>query len=206
MVAFLRLDPDKVALAAGRRVIPAEDYGQAVSGAELLADAKARSDAVLAEAQEEAEAERRRGYEEGLAAGQAEIAERMLVLVGQSVDYLGTAERDLARLVMLCLRRILGERAEEDVVIAAARNALAHVRGESRVTLAVRPDVVEAVRGRVGEVLSGSGDIGTIEVAADPGLRQGGCRLETEIGVVDASIETQLEALERAMAVRIGLG
>lgn len=206
MAAFLRLMPDSVAPAPGRRVIAAEDYARSVTGAEVLADAEARAEAILAKAEVEAEAERRRGYEEGLAEGQAEIAERMMVLIGRSVDYLATAEQDLARLVILCLRRMLGERAEEDVVIAVARVALAHVRGESRVTLVVRPDVTDAVRARVSEVLSGSGDIGFLEVAADPGMAEGGCRLETELGVVDASIETQLAALERAMTARIGGG
>ena len=41
-------------------------------------------------------------------------------------------------------------------------------------------------------------------MVADRRLSAGGCILETEIGVVDASIEVQLKALERSLAKRLG--
>ena len=44
----------------------------------------------------------------------------------------------------------------------------------------------------------------TLEVVADHRLKGGGCVLETELGIVDASVELQLQALEKALKSRIG--
>lgn len=185
-------------------MLAAEEYARIVSLDALAADAEAKAQQILAAAEAEREAERKRGYAEGLAEGRAETAERMLALVSRSVDYLASAERDVARIVMICLRRVLSELPEEEIVIQAARAAIGNVRGEPRATLRVRPEIAEGVRSRVGEILSGTEDVGFLEVSADPQLEAGGCRLETDIGMVDASLEVQLAALEAAMASRVG--
>jgi type III secretion protein L len=203
MDAFLRLDPDRPALAPGQKIIAPADYALRVAAQELLAEAEARAQRIGEEAERAFAAEKARGYTEGMATAQAEIAEQMLEIVARSVEYLANAEGEVARTVMLCLRKILGETPEEEVVIRAARNALAVVRNEARVTLAVRPEVQDAVRERIGEVLHGNGGIGFLEVTGDAGLEPGGCRLETEVGVVDASIEVQIQAIEAAMRARL---
>jgi type III secretion protein L len=42
--------------------------------------------------------------------------------------------------------------------------------------------------------------ISFVDVAGDARLRAGGCILESELGIVDASIDVQLDALRRALA------
>ncbi|MEZ9134252.1 FliH/SctL family protein, partial [Vibrio breoganii] len=38
-----------------------------------------------------------------------------------------------------------------------------------------------------------------VEVIADARLKNGGCILETEVGIIDASIDGQLQALKQAI-------
>lgn len=214
MATFVRLDPKRATLGPDVRVLAPEDYASFAASDTLLTDARARAEAILAEAETQAQeiaaqaealyaSEKLRGFEEGQAEASAEISERMITMVTRSVDYLASAEGQIARVVILCLRKILDDAPEEDKVIAAARNALSVVRNEARVTLVVRPDIRDAVADRIGELLSGYGDIGFLDVAADAGLAEGGCRLETDLGVVDASIEQQITALENAMKARL---
>lgn len=217
MAAFVRLTPDRPQLDPAATVLAPEDYARAVDAAALRETAERDASAIRREAETEAarlkaeaeavyEAEKRRGFEDGLAAGQAEVAERMVTLVTRSVDYLASAEGEVARTVLVCLRKILGEFPEEDLVLRAARAALGLVRSESRIRLCVRPEVEPALRDRVGALLAGHGDIGFVEIVGDPSMTRGGCRLETELGVVDASIEQQLDALEKAIRHGAGLG
>ena len=67
----------------------------------------------------------------------------------------------------------------------------------------VSTDVEAEVRERVGEVLSGNGGVSFLEVVGDERIGKGGCLLESEAGVVDASIQQQLEALEGALNARV---
>ncbi len=41
--------------------------------------------------------------------------------------------------------------------------------------------------------------MGYLEVVGDARLDQGGCILETEIGIIDASLDSQLAALQAAL-------
>jgi type III secretion protein L len=205
MAAFVRLDPDRPRLDPARTILTPAEYALAVDNAGIRAAAEADAAQVREEAREAFAAEKRRGYEQGLAEGQAEIAERMIALVTRSVDYLASAEGAVARTVLVCLRKILGEFPEEDLVLRAARAALGLVRDESRVRLCVRPEVEADLRERVGELLSGRGAVGAVEIVSDPSMARGGCRLETELGVVDASIEQQFRALEAAIGRGVGI-
>ena len=214
MAAFVRLTPDRPALAPGARVLAPGDYAAFVAAETVRAEAEARAEALVAEAEARAaeiraaaeqvfEDEKARGYRTGMDAAQAEIADQMLTIVARSVDYLAKAEGEVAGAVMMCLRKILGDMPEGDVVIAAARNALAIVRNEPRVTVSVRPEVADEVRGRIGEILRDFGEIGFLEINADPTLEAGGCRLETEVGVVDASVEVQVAAIDKVIREKL---
>lgn len=203
MATFVRLRPDRPMIEPGQKILSHEDYATRLTAENTLEEARNEAAQIIEDAHATFEAEKKRGYEEGMSTANAEIAEQMMTIVTRSVDYLATAEGEVAKTVMLCLRKILGETPEEDLVIAAARNALSIVRNEARVAVVVRPDVQDQVRDRVGEILKGHGDVGFIEIVTDSGLPKGGCRLETEVGVVDASIEIQIDAIENAMKSRV---
>lgn len=203
MAGFIQLTPDQIKLDPALRVLKAADYSCAVEAEAVLADAKKQAETILADAENTYKEEKARGREEGLGEAQGEVAEQILNVVSRSVDYLAGAEAEVASIVLTCLRKILGEFADEDLVIQEARTALQVVRNEPRVTLRVSTDVETQVRDRVGEILSGNGGVSFLEVVGDERISRGGCRLESEAGVVDASVNQQLEALERALNARV---
>ena len=203
MAAFVQLTPDAVKLDPALRVLKAADYADAIEAETVLSDARRRAEAILANAEKTYKEEKARGREEGLAEAQGEVAEQILNVVSRSVDYLAGAEAEVASIVLTCLRKILGDFPDEELVIREARTALQVVRNEPRVTLRVSTDVEAEVRERVGEVLSGNGGVSFLEVVGDERIGKGGCLLESEAGVVDASIQQQLEALEGALNARV---
>ncbi|MEF1164548.1 SctL family type III secretion system stator protein VscL, partial [Vibrio parahaemolyticus] len=44
---------------------------------------------------------------------------------------------------------------------------------------------------------------GYVDVVADARLKNGGCILETEVGIIDASIDGQIQALKQAMVKQL---
>ena len=73
------------------------------------------------------------------------------------------------------------------------------MRGEQKVTVRVSPADEPAVSKALAAMTSGS----YLNVVADPRLKRDSCILESDLGVIDASLETQLKALERAFSAKI---
>lgn len=204
MAAFVRLRADRPSVDGAARIIARNDYAEAVEAQRLLEEARSEAEQLVRAAREKFDSAREQGYAEGSAAAQQELAERMFELVAGSVDYLGNAEAQLSRVVMACLRKILGTFPEEDLVIRAARAALEDLRNEPRAILRVHPSIADAVRDRKSEIMQGDSDVAYVEVVGDDRMERGSARLESEAGIVDASIEVQIKALEKVFGQRLG--
>ena len=121
----------------------------------------------------------------------------------RGADYLASLEERVVDVVVRSLRRILGEMDDKERIVRVVRHSLEVVRNQRQVILRVSPAEIDAVRARLNEILSGFPGITNLEVAADGRLPAGGCILETEIGVVDASVDVQLEAVVKALTKRM---
>lgn len=194
------LQINELNLVADGPIIPAEEF-QAVLDAEgIIKQAEARAAAIL-EAAEQKYAERKRdGYEDGLREGRLEMAEKMMDTVASSVDYLSSLEAKVVQIVGKCLKKVLGKIPQEDRVTSVVRNALAVTRNESKVTIRVCPADVETIQSRLSEIMKPYRGLNFVDVVPDSRLTTDGCVLETDIGVVDASLDTQLEAIEKSLA------
>lgn len=204
MEPFIRLTPGTFGLRPDTRLLKARDYQALVDARRLLAETQQQTQELLAEAAREYERQKQRGYEEGMNQAKLEMAERLIQAAEHSVNYLAHLENKVATLVMTAVRKIVGEFDDVELTLRVVHRALQVVRNQPQVTIRVHPDQELALCSRLGErLLAGYSEVGALEVIADPRLAMGGCILETEIGVVDASIEVQLQALERALKSRI---
>ena len=78
------------------------------------------------------------------------------------------------------------------------------VRNQQHVTIRVAPADEKAVRAELASMLASvPGGTSFLDVVPDARLERGACLLESELGVVDASLETQLKALENALRSKI---
>jgi hypothetical protein len=74
------------------------------------------------------------------------------------------------------------------------RQALKAVKNQKEAILKVSPQDSQAVRDNLKEILS-DGIVDYLVVVADSRLTPGTCILETDLGVIDASLDVQLEAI-----------
>ncbi|MCZ4329450.1 HrpE/YscL family type III secretion apparatus protein [Castellaniella denitrificans] len=186
------------------RVLRAADYTALVQAQALLDEARAQADAILAGAQEAFEAERRRGYEDGKQEALLDQAEKMIETVGRTVDYFAGVENEMVDLVMSAVRKVVDGFDDRDKVMIVVRNVLAVVRNQKHMTLRLNPDEVEVVRARINDILAEYPGIGYLDLMADARLAQGACILESEIGMVEASLEGQISALQGAFQRTLG--
>jgi type III secretion protein L len=203
MDPFIRLTLNKSTLQPDTRILKARDYQVCEAAGQVLADAQRRAEDILAQAEQVYEAQKARGYEDGMNAAKQDMAEQMLDTVERTVDYFAQVEKRVAAVVISAVRKILGEFDDEELTVGVVRNALQVVRTQKQVTVRVSPSQEQTVRERLDAILAGYSGISYLEIMPDHRLKRGGCILETDIGVVDASVEVQLRALERALKARI---
>ncbi len=184
-------------LQPGQRVIRARDYSIIEKSTTLIAKAREQAVLIIAEAKEAFQQEKERGYQEGLMQSRMEQSEQMLKMVDQSINYLSDVEASLAEILMTAVSKIIDDYDDRKLTVGLIKSGLQHVRNERQVTVRVPPSHFAYVKERIGEILSGYKGIGLLNPVSDPRLKAGSCILESRIGVVDASIDIQLEALKK---------
>jgi type III secretion protein L len=200
---MIRLDLAKLAIIPDDGVLKADDYRAYVDAETTLAAARADALGTRAEAEAEFLRQSERGFAEGLRKGQDDCAEQMLELVSRGVQFLRGLEETVASLVMLALEQMLGAMDDRELLMKVVHKALSVVQERGPVTIRVHLDQVGYVEEQLGAGAS-SGDSRVIEVVPDPLLGRSDCILETELGVIDASLDVQLEAIRKTLLSAVG--
>ena len=204
---MLLVNKTDFALQSDRRVVKATDAATVRSAAEIIAAAEADAARIREEAKAAFEEEKRRGYEKGISDGKMEIAMQKLDQVDSSVAFMESVEEKMAEIVMKALKTCVVEIGDREMVVQIVRKTMAAViRTQRTVTLKVAPEQVDAVRARVSELRTAFPTIETFDVVEDPRLKGAACILETEAGVADASVESQLAAIEKSLRKHIAKG
>jgi type III secretion protein L len=197
---MLILKNDNFEIRSDRRLLKAADVAAVRTAAQLVADANAEADRIRASAGDALEEARKRGYDQGLSEGKLEIAAQKLDQVDASVAFMESVESKMSSVVMKALRSCVEEIGDEEMIRHIVRKTLkAVIRTQKHVTLKVPPDLVPSVRSRIEELLVKYPTVETFDVVEDPRLTGPSCLLETEAGVADASVETQLSAIEKSL-------
>ena len=191
-------------IAPGQRVLRAAEVAAWGDAEALLASARQQADAIIAGAEAALEAERQRGYAEGVAEAQMEQAEKMIDTVSRTIDYFARVEGDVVALVMSAVRKIIDGFNDEERVLIVVKNALSVVRNQKQMTLRLHPQQVDVARARMNDLLASYPGVGYLDIVADGRLSLESCILESEIGLVEASIEGQIKALETAFTKVLG--
>lgn len=188
-----------VRIASARRVLRAAEVP-------LLSDAQTLRERLdhlcgvqarhLAEAAAQARDEgRAAGLEEGRRLGAEQLAEQLAALADQAARDSERSRNQAGALALQVVRKLLGQFADDAVLVALADAATADLLPAQPLAIAVHPGRVDAVRQR----LAGRAEPAQrIEVRGDASLAPDGCRLETGYGSVDVSLASQLARLAAA--------
>jgi len=198
---MLLINKPDFTLVSDRRLVKAADVATVHTAEEVIAAAEADAARIREEAKAAFEEEKKRGYEKGLKDGKLEIAMQKLEQLDQSVAFMESVEVKMADVVMKALKSCVMEIGDKEMVVNIVRKTMnAVIRTQRHVTLKVAPEMVAAVKERVAALRLDYPTVETFDVVEDPRLKGPACILETEAGVADASVDTQLAAIERSLA------
>lgn len=158
-------------------------------------------------AREVREAEER-GRRAGIEEAARELRQGVDALTGALEEVSGLRERllarnsdDMARLIMGIARQVLDlELAmRPEAVLETVRKGLAMAVQSDTHHVFVNPADLELVLAEKPLFLAGVTGLKNIVVEADPAVGRGGCRLVSDLGEVDATLERRLEELEATL-------
>jgi flagellar biosynthesis/type III secretory pathway protein FliH len=143
------------------------------------------------------------GHEQGRIQARDELAAAVATLTAQAAQAIERLRGELAALALQVVRKLMAPLAADAQLAALAQTAAIDMLPAQNLTLAVHPDLCDSVRARLaGGTASGLGDVATpalrFEVRGDPACGHDSCRIETELGSVDASLCAQLARLAAA--------
>ena len=190
-------------LSSSARLVKAADV-QTVCDAQAVIEAAEAEAARLREAAKAAfEDERRRGYAKGLADVQEEVSRRKLLLAEESAAFMESVEGKMGDIVMKALRKCVDEIGDRELVVQVVRKVIrVVVRNQRQITLRVAPEMVETVRSRMNDILADFPHLDEVDVQEDSRMKGTACAVETAAGLADASVETQLAAVEESIRRR----
>jgi type III secretion protein L len=198
MGTLLFLKHENFAVPPGARVLKAADYAILTRAGEMLDLAAREAAAIRAAAGQVYAEEKERGYADGLAEGKMETAASMMETLTSGIDYLAGLEERVVDLVMQVVCKVIQGFDDKALVLGLVRKALTYARSQKRVTLRVCPGDAELVQAHLQELLRDHPGIGILDVAADPRLQKGACLLESELGIIDAGLDVQLQGIRKA--------
>jgi len=184
----------------------------------IIGNAQDEVDILRTQAAEEAEQIRAHagmeGYNDGLKRAQAEIEADRQMAMEQSqhlieearrtkVSILNSAETDILRLIMAIAKKVIVAElsANPQAILDIVRQAISYLDNPDNIRVYVNPadlqtllDAIE--QGGLSEI--GSRDLG-MDIRADKRLSNGGCIIESNMGSVDAQLESRMHKVEEAI-------
>jgi type III secretion protein L len=204
MALAILIDREDLRVTSDRKIIKASEYLTLADAQCVLARADREAEAVLAAAKSCYEEQRIKGYEDGLARAQRAMAAEIAAIAAHRARLLQSLQTTLVDAVMGGLARILHDVDQQWFFEQALRQVASFIRSEKSLTLRVCPAQEGAARAAVDAMMRGSDTPAFVLVSVDESLALGACVLESESGVVDASLETQLEAIRRSLIASFG--
>ena len=164
---------------------------------------------LVSRAQEESENIKKSAFEEGYRAG-LEKCNADLEKFRQSLNAFMTAKKDVFEYIAPDIleisvdiaKKIIKREVDADpqILIDTIVDILKTTsKNDPKIIIRVRPQAVQFIKDTIPNITYQYGIDSKISVVADPSVEEGGCIFQTNNGIVDASIDTQIEIIKKAL-------
>lgn len=184
--------------------------------AEILEEANEKASKIINEANENSDRIKKEAYEEGmnqgLSDGRQQAQEEADMLrkefesecdkrMDQITQYENSLESKFADILIGLVTKITGIVCEDkkDVIIYLIDNALHNVSKSKDITIRVSKNDIMMVESEKDKFISGLSDDVSLDIVEDDSLSDNQCIIETESGVIDCSLDAQLDNLKEQL-------
>ncbi len=164
---------------------------------------------LVSRAQEESENIKRSAFEEGYRQGLEKANNDLETFRGQLAQFMSAKQDvfeyiapDILEISVDIAKKIIKKELETDpqVLLNTIIEVLRSIsKSEQKITIRVRPQSVQFIKDTIPNITYQYGIDSKINIVADPSIEDGGCVFQTNNGIVDASIDTQIEIIKKAL-------
>jgi type III secretion protein L len=185
----------------GGGVLEGQVYEAHQSARRIVELAQKQAQEILDQANRETERIISEAREMGRQQGLADVSEQILRAKIVHGEKLASSEREIVALALKVAEKILGRDLERDpsLVVDLCARAIEDVRSAHQVIVRVNPKDALHLREQRGRMMERVGRVKEIAIKEDPEVGRHGCIIETEVGIIDAQLATQLEVLREVL-------
>lgn len=164
---------------------------------------------LISRAQEEADIIKETAAKEGYRAGIEQAESDIIALRTKIADFVSAKQEvfefiapDILEISVEIAQKIIKQEVSQNpqIIIESIVDVMKSMsKDESRITVKLNPLQVDLVKTELPEYITSMGIEAKINVVGDDSIAEGGCILYTNNGIVDASIDTQLEIIKEAL-------
>ena len=164
---------------------------------------------LVSRAQEEAENIKKSAFEEGYRKGMEQANVDMETFRNSFSEFMNAPKNvfeyiapDILEISVDIAKKIIKKEVESDpqVLVNTIVDVLKTVsKSEPKINIRVKPQAVQFIKDTVPNITYEYGIDAKVNIIADPSIEEGGCIFQTNNGIVDASIDTQLEIIKKAI-------
>ncbi|MEW6706081.1 MAG: type III secretion system stator protein SctL [Pseudomonadota bacterium] len=197
-LAFL-ITSENLQLLGERKVLKQAEYTALLDAAQVLEAARQEGQRLLAQAAREAEDRRRQGYEDGVRAARAEVAQTLVSQAEATQLQLAQLRSSMAQIVVKAVGQFMADADPALLYQAALLRVEALIRAEAFVSVRVAPAQEAALRRALDRLKLQQNWALAVSVQADASLPEGACTVHTASGTVDIGLDAQLDVFRRAV-------
>ncbi|MEM1007514.1 MAG: type III secretion system stator protein SctL [Myxococcota bacterium] len=186
---------------SSNRVISKDEVKAQNTAQELIQRAQAEAEMIRAQAVEFRQRAYDEGYSEGLEQGKQELVSTILQMNRENDERFSVIEEEIVKLAIHVSQKIINREltSAPDVVVSLVTKALGAVRHQTQIFLRVSTDDFETIQEHKPQLLELLSRAQDIDIRSDSSISQGSCRIESELGIIDAQLEKQLSMLEQIL-------
>ncbi len=145
------------------------------------------------------------GYRQGLEQAKSDIENFRLAInefLGAPKEVFEYISPDILEISVDIAKRIIKKEVQSDpqIIINTIVDVLKTAsKNEPKVNIRVSPKVVTFVKDVLPNTMYENGIDTKVNIISDPSVEEGGCVFQTNNGIVDASIDTQIEIIKKAL-------
>lgn len=190
--------PNKIA--ANKKIIPAADVGQLIEAQEILVKVKDDAEKYKLEVAQQCEKLKENATKEGFAVGYQEWSEHISRLEDEILKVRKELVDTVVPVALKAAQKIVGREItlSEESVVDIICNTLKTVAQNKKITIYVNKKDFAAMERNRPRIKALFENLEALSIREREGLERGDCVIETESGIINAQLENQWSALERA--------
>lgn len=194
--------PDEGSGVLNKKVLDSRTKAQSIiEDARLEAEhIRMESKGLLEQVGTELEKAKKKGFKEGHEEGLSGVTEKVMALEKLKEDFYKNAEENVIKLVMMVAEKVIGKIVNENskAIESIVKQALEKTLGD-KILVKLSPKDYKTVTDSKFEFHDVLDRTRRLTFKEDESVQQGGCVVETEVGTIDARLETQLDAIKKAL-------